>query len=189
MVPPLNSGTSCSRRNVAMALAASAASPRTNVNAVGPSSSSFSASAPGLVRRALGEGVLDHPQGGVGLAQALAQLGDLLNGDAAVVDREHGLGPFDLSGHLVDDRRLLFLVHWISTLECKEPADRAGGLEGVAALRSSPAPGLRTRPPVVWGRKVLAGQATEAGSSVPTRAPGSTFTPGPIDVVSTIEWM
>ena len=39
--------SSCvSRLNVAIALAAIAASPRTNVSAVGPSSSGFSASAP-----------------------------------------------------------------------------------------------------------------------------------------------
>ena len=57
-----------------------------------------------LVGGALGQRVLDYPQRGVGLGQPPSQLRHLLHGDAAVVDREHGLGLLDLGGHLVDDR-------------------------------------------------------------------------------------
>ena len=45
----------------------------------------------GLVGGAFGERVLDDPEGRVGLAQLGAQLGDLGDGDAAVVDREDRL--------------------------------------------------------------------------------------------------
>ena len=46
----------------------------------------------GLVGGTLGERVLDDAEGGVGVAQRGAQLGGLRHGDAAVVDREDGLG-------------------------------------------------------------------------------------------------
>jgi hypothetical protein len=43
MIPPLKASSSVSRLNVEIVLAALAASPRTNVSAVGPVRSSFSA--------------------------------------------------------------------------------------------------------------------------------------------------
>src|SRR5438270_463970 len=48
IVPPLNSSSPFWRRKVAIAFAASAGSPATKVNAVGPSSSCFKSSAPAL---------------------------------------------------------------------------------------------------------------------------------------------
>ena len=114
MTPPLNSSSSVSRRNCASALAASATSPpsaATNVNAVGPSSSSLSDSAPALSARQLGQGVLDDAEARAGLVQLHAQLGRLRHGDPAVVDGEDRLRLLDLGGDLLDDRCFLFFVH------------------------------------------------------------------------------
>ena len=90
--PPLNASSSVSRRKVGSALAASAASPRTNVSAVGPSSSAFSALGARLVGGALGERVLDDAEGRVGVAQPACAARPPGHGDAAVVDGEDRLG-------------------------------------------------------------------------------------------------
>ena len=59
------------------AFAAAAASPRTNVSAVGPVEQLLQRLGAGLVGGALGQRVLDDREGRVGLAQLRAQLGDL----------------------------------------------------------------------------------------------------------------
>ena len=112
----------------AIALAAAAASPRTNVSAVGPSSSAFSASAPACVGRALGQRVLDDAERRVGVAQlrraARPTCGD---GDAAVVDGEDRLGLLDLIGDLSDRRSFLLSVHRPPRRACPRVCARAAG--------------------------------------------------------------
>jgi hypothetical protein len=103
----------------------------------------------GLVGRELGERVLDHPQGGVGLGELGAQLGDLGHGDPAVVDGVDRLGLLDLRGHLIDDRCFLFSVQRVSYLR-NEMSPLAGGL-GKMGLRGFACTGLMENLPVVWG--------------------------------------
>ena len=126
--PPLNSSSWVARRKSRSALAAAAASPRTNVIAVGPCEQLLQALGARLVGRPLGEGVLDDAEARVGVAQLGAQLGGLRHGDAAVVDREHRVGFLDLPGHLIDDRGLL-----------------------VSVQKLPPIPGLRAKPAGVFG--------------------------------------
>jgi hypothetical protein len=68
----------------------------------------------GLLGGAQGEAVLDHPERRVGVAQLVAQLGDLGDRDPAVVDGEDGVGALELVGDLLYDCGLLFLVHVVS---------------------------------------------------------------------------
>ena len=107
----MNSRTSALREKSLIALAASAASPRTNVSAVGPSSSSRELLGARLLGGAEGQAVLDDAKRRVGLAQLRAQLGRLRHGDPAVVHGEDRLGVLELPGDLVDDRCLFVLVH------------------------------------------------------------------------------
>ncbi len=57
-----------------------------------------------LIGGAFAEGVLHDPEGGVGLAEARAELGDLGDGDAAVVHGEDRLALLDLLRDLRDRR-------------------------------------------------------------------------------------
>src|SRR3954452_2836839 len=84
----------------------------------------------GLVGRPLAQGVLDDPERGVGVAQLDAQLGRLRHGDAAVVDREDGLGFRDLSGHLIDDRGFLVSVQTVLLTGSSTPDGAARSLWG-----------------------------------------------------------
>jgi len=64
-----------------------------------------------LVGGAFGERVLDDLEGGVGLAQLGAQLGDLRDGDAAVVDGEDRVRLVYVGRDLGDRDGLLVSVH------------------------------------------------------------------------------
>ena len=83
---------------------------------------------PRLVRGALRERVLDHPEPGVGVAELDPQVGDLRDRDPAVVDREDRVRLLKLAGDLVDDRCFLVSVH--SSLSLKRNARWSAGVFG-----------------------------------------------------------
>ena len=139
MIPPRYSRTSCWRAKVEIALAATTASPLTKVSAIGPSSRSWSSLVPGLLGGSLGEPVLDHAEGGVGLTQAGTKLGRLGDADPAVVDREDRLGLAEPLGDLLDRCCLLFLVHRIDPRN-ERARSQAGSKH---QQRTSPAPVFR----------------------------------------------
>ena len=135
------------------ALAASAASPWTSASAVGPSSIGFSASAPALSAARSDSEFLTIRNLRVGVAQLGAQLGDLRDGDAAVVDGEDRVGAPG-SGRRSRLRLLLFdLGSWF--LSTTDNARTIGGRRGRSrirlALEAPPAPDLRVAPPEVLG--------------------------------------
>src|SRR5205085_6686813 len=66
----------------------------------------------GVVGGAFGERVLDDFEGGVGVAELGAQLGDLRHADSAIVDGEDRVGLVYVGGDLGDRRGLLVSVHW-----------------------------------------------------------------------------
>jgi len=75
----------------------------------------------GLVGSTLRQRVLDDAEAGVGGAQFGPQLGDLVDGDSAVIDREDGLGLLQLAGYLLDDGGFLVSVHTLLSLNAKRP--------------------------------------------------------------------
>ena len=173
-----------------IALAATAASPRTKVSAVGPSSSSLQRLGARLVGGPLGQRVLDDAEGGVGLAQLRAQLGRLRARRSRGSPRRRPPRRPGLAGDLVDRLRFLFSVH--RSLSLKETPARRRASNGRTEVGSrSACPGLLgSAPPGVSGDARVSVYAA-ARPPPPRRgracATGSTLTPGPIVVVRVIE--
>jgi hypothetical protein len=96
--------------------------------------------APRLVGRAPRQGVLDDGVLRVGLTQPVAELGQLLDRQAAEVRGEDGVGVAEPAGDLGDRRGLLVSVQWVTSIVLLP-----GGLAGAMGTRQGP-PSFGRRP-------------------------------------------